>query len=106
MQADTRSVKSHKSASKTVSDNECHQLFDDNRTSSGLPMKISNLSEGSSKECFTKVGKQSSATKDLSEPSATCNESDYDNLKRRLQHAELRAQEATLKLQASKCNYK
>lgn len=62
-------------------------------------MKISNLSEGSSKECFTKVGKQSSATKDLSEPSATCNESDYDSLKRRLQHAELRAQEATLKLQ-------
>lgn len=98
MQAETRSDRNDKSASESVSSNECHQVSRDNRTTQNFSMKISNLSEGS-KECFTEAEKQSSATEDISKPSAICNKNDCKNLKQKLQEVELRAQEATLKLQ-------
>lgn len=103
MQADTRNIQnqqnqtlSSESASKIVSNNKYQ--FDDNRTSSDLFIKISNSSEGSSKECFTEIEKQLFIA-DVSESSTIYNQNDYENLKLRLQQTELRAQEATQKLQ-------
>ncbi|XP_014471422.1 PREDICTED: uncharacterized protein LOC106742729 isoform X2 [Dinoponera quadriceps] len=83
-----RNVKNHKSVSKTVLDNECHQVSDD-KISPDLSMKISDSSEESSKECFTEVEKQTSATEDVLKLIAVCNtcnirymytKSDYDEM--------------------------
>ena len=76
-----------------VSDNE-DQLFDDN----SLDLSMSNsFVVSSSKESFAEVEKQLSVTEHSSEQLAICN--DYNDLKLKLQQAEKRAQEATLKLQ-------
>lgn len=100
MQADTRNVKnqnqksSSKSALKIVLNNE--DQFDDNRTSSDLSMQISNFSEA--KECFTEA-EELSVVEDVLESPPIYNQNNYENLKLKLQQAELRAQEATQKLQ-------
>ncbi|XP_067210069.1 uncharacterized protein [Linepithema humile] len=93
--ADIRNIKNHKSILQTVPDNELFNVCDRISSETHVPMKTSNLSERS----FTETEKQSSATENVSESPTICNENDHDNLKQKLQHAELRAQEATLKLQ-------
>lgn len=80
---------------KTVLDNGCHQLFDDSRVQVLLWKYQIHLKETLKNFCLTKVG-ESSATEDVLGSSAIFNESGYDNLKQRLQEAELREQETTL----------